>query len=155
MLTLVSILRLPKIYDLSTQSFIKYLMKLMPVSSFLFRRSSEMTRCEGCGKCGSHVFSPFFFAADFARWGLQTCCTIEVSVGPRPLRAKFEAQCYSLSTDNSGEITRDEVVHHIVEEVAESDLELDEAAIRESTAHLIRVVDTNKTNTIDFEEFVE
>ena len=46
-------------------------------------------------------------------------------------------------------------MHHIVEEVAESDLELDEAAIRESTAHLIRVVDTNKTNTIDFEEFVE
>ncbi len=57
--------------------------------------------------------------------------------------------------DNTGEITKDEVVHHFVEEIAEQNLELDESAIRESTEHLMRVVDTNKTSTIDFEEFVE
>ena len=46
-------------------------------------------------------------------------------------------------------------MHHFVEEIAEQNLELDESAIRESTEHLMRVVDTNKTSTIDFEEFVE
>ena len=93
-----------------------------------------------------------FFLADFV---LRTCCAAYFPLCENTMELLRSHSIALLCADNTGEITRDEVVSHIVDEVAGSDLELEVGEIRKSTEHLIRVVDTNRTNTIDFEEFVE